>query len=163
MARHPSDPRHPSGTVAQLSLLVAGLLMALAGWAATPHEVGRSAALHAMARPATIMAGAQVGESVVREMAEEVGVALSPTIGDVLYAERCEVQGAPTLHLVMRTTHELATVLLIGGRIAPEDLTGLAVRPVPGGAVAVHASPELAKQLADHLSDLGPVERAVRR
>ena len=163
MTRHPSDPRQPSGAVARLSLLVAGLLMALAGWAATPHEVGRAAALHAMARPATIMAGDTVDEERVRRLADELGVALAPTIGDVVYAERCEVQGADTLHLVMRTTHELATVLLIHGRIAPEDLTGLAVRPVPGGAIAVHASPELAKQLADHLSDIGPVERAVRR
>ncbi|GEM_PF-6601267 len=154
---------HPPGAVARFSLLVAGLLMALAGWAATPHQIGRSAALHAMARPAIILAGEAVAEATVRAMADELGVQLSPRIGEVLYAERCEVQGEPTVHLVMQTAHELATVLLIGGRIAPEDLSGVAVRPVPGGAVVVHASPELAPTLADHLSNGHPSAASVAR
>jgi Protein of unknown function (DUF3379) len=127
------------------SVLVAAIAT-LAVWALrTNTSLAHEVAAHVVAEPQSWAAADAVSETELNDVLQKSGLALDSTPYSVVYARSCWFRGHYVPHLVVRTAHGLATVLILRNEAVAkretfneEGLSGVIV-PSVNGSIAVLA------------------------
>jgi hypothetical protein len=131
--------------------LAASVLLAvmatLAVWALRPADsLAHEVVAHVVAEPQSWAGTDAVSEAALSDVLRKSGVVLDATPYSVLYARSCWFRGHYVPHLVVRTAHRLATVLILRDETVArrqsfheDGLSGVIV-PTAHGSIAVLAA-----------------------
>lgn len=127
------------------SVLLA-LVAMLAVWALRPaNSLAHEVVAHVVAEPQSWAGTDAVSEAALSDVLRKSGLALDATPYRVVYARSCWFRGHYVPHLVVRTAHSLATVLILSNETVEsrqsfneEGLSGVIV-PTAHGSIAVLA------------------------
>jgi len=124
--------------------VVAAVVAILTVWALRLEtSLAREVVAHVVAEPQSWAATDAVSETALREVLLKSGLVLDATPYSVVYARSCWFRGHYVPHLVVRTAHSLATVLVLRSEtvtkresFSEEGLSGVIV-PSVNGSIAV--------------------------
>lgn len=127
--------------------VVAAVVAILTVWALkTETSLAREVVAHVIAEPQSWVATDAVSETALRDVLSKSGLVLDATPYSVVYARSCWFRGHYVPHLVVRTAHSLATVLILRNEtvtkresFSEEGLSGVIV-PSINGSIAVLAA-----------------------
>ena len=127
--------------------LILAIVATLAVWALRPNNsLSQEVVAHVVAEPQSWIGTDAVSEAALGDVLRRSGVILDATPYSVVYARSCWFRGHYVPHLVVRTAHSLATVLILRNETVDkrqgfheDGLSGVIV-PSAHGSIAVLAA-----------------------